>query len=230
MTLTRLFFTLALAFFLTPTTILGQAAADDRMYHDEELREGHTVSLTIPAEASKEQLEDFMDDRYDVNLKGGGLFSNKDVLSAEEISIPALYPESMDLYFRVIPVGNESKVKVTARDSGDTYFGASHMNTTFEALGRILNDYSIYAENRFYTDRLNERQEQVEDVMKDIQKNEEDIEKNKSKIQDNLDENAEMESENRKMSAEIEDLEKDLKKLKEQIEGAKRSLNEANEK
>lgn len=161
-----------------------------------------TVTMKPERKDIQKAFDDWMDDRYNINMKGGGLFSDKNTRRAEAVDILAISADKITFYTRTEERGGETHMTIFASrglgnfvDNGD-YSAFSGLEDVFDSfLSSYLPEY--------YAERVAEAREELEDLRKDFTDAEEDVAKNEEKIRD-------LERENDKLRGEMSDLKKKI--------------------
>ncbi|MET6991738.1 hypothetical protein [Sediminicola arcticus] len=80
--------------------------------HNNELRPCIVVSLDPKPDDLKEAWRDYLNDTYDFKLKGIGFLQNKDLLSAEEVTIKKISSNKIEFYTNIVEneLGSEMMV------------------------------------------------------------------------------------------------------------------------
>ena len=165
-------------------------------------------------------------DKYDVNLDGKKLlFFNKEYMTAEGVVIPQISPRKMDL-----------RVKVDESEKGNTVlhvFAAYGYNNwitpedhpyAYDSLKGIVYDFVSEYLPEYYYERIEETEENIEDlkadnndIEKDLAKNKEDIDEGLAKI-DELERELEAHRESNTLTEEeVIDIKEDILKVKKEI-------------
>ncbi len=151
----------------------------------------------------KKAWDDFLKDNYDVNLKGIGLFANKDILTAEDVRIGRIDQEPIDLFTRIIPQGNMSKINLFMRVRKGKYLGPDNMPVDYNSMKAVFKNFLRSYLSNYYLETFNDLQDEINeieknriDLLEDNSKLVEDIQKNETAI-------AEMTQENEQMNMQI---------------------------
>lgn len=164
------------------------------------------VRMNPSAKKVKEAWEDFMDDKYDVNIKGSGFLTNKDVLYAEKARIPKVSDRAMDLYTKIVEKKGETTFAVFGRFGYDILIDPSKTPDAFRALQEITDEFLAQFLPEFYQSQVEEQSKKVENFRKKIEDLEKDISNREKKIKD---------------------LEKDIQKITKDLEDQRKQLKEA---
>lgn len=140
----------------------------------------------------KDAWEDYMKDNYDVKMKGNGLFTNKDVLRAEQVKINIISNKELDFYTRIVKEAERTKMCVFGSFGYDIPISKKEYPNEFEAMEamtkRFLKDYlpNYYEE---WIDHAQDKLADLEDDRKDMNKK---MEKNIKEIEKLTQENEEL--------------------------------------
>jgi len=200
---------LMIAFSLTAQKVEYQEG--QIMYEDEKIQ---TIEVRLSPTVStiKDKFSEWMNDKYDVNLDGKKLlFFNKEYMTAEGVVIPQISPRKMDL-----------RVKVDESEKGNTVlhvFAAYGYNNwitpedhpyAYDSLKGIVYDFVSEYLPEYYYERIEETEENIEDLKADNNDIEKDLAKNKEDIDKILKENEEL-------RLELEENKSKLKKANENL-------------
>lgn len=135
-------------------------------------------------EEVKDAWEDFIKDNYDVKMKGNGLFTDKDVLHAEQVKFDVVSNKEMDFYTRIVEDDKRTKICVFGSFGYDIPVSKKEYPNEFEAMEavtkRFLKDYLPGYYNEWIDiaqDKLTGLQDDQKDMKSKIEKNKKDIEK-----------------------------------------------------
>lgn len=173
--------------------------------HNKDTRECIMVQMEPNPKDVKEAWRDYIKDNYDVKLKGIGFLSNKDVLSAEAVTIEEVSSRPFDLYTEVVGRRQGSQMCVFAQFGPDSYAGTEQYSQEYERLRDIVESFlGNYLPDHYLT-LVNESQENLDDLIEEQRDLEEDIEDNKEKIAKLMKENEEKARRIEEIKREIED-------------------------
>lgn len=162
--------------------------------HNEKQRPCVQVSLKAPQpKPLKKAWEDFMDDEYDVNMKGIGFLSNKDILTAQEVNIPAMSDKSLNFYTRIIEQGNQTEMCVFSSFGYDIYATPEEYPQAFETMEKMTAQFLRSYLPEYYHEKIEVSMEEVEDIRSEISDLEETMADNTKEIEELKAENAEIE-------------------------------------
>lgn len=212
------------------TTVQAQELSLTEMLvkYDKETRPAIQVVLEPETDAVKKAWEDYMKDEYKVKMKGTGLFSNKDVLSAEEVKISEVSSKKLNFYTRIVEKGANTEMSVFASLGYDLHIGKDNYPAEFAQLKKITVDFLNQYLPTYYQDRLKNNEDQFSNLTKDRDKLEKNITDNTEKIEKLTKENEQMRSELATTEEQLKTVSKDLKESKtkaEGIDGKLRSIN-----
>lgn len=161
------------------------------------------VAMEPEAKAVKKAFEDFMKDKYDVHLRGIGFLANKDVISAEKVTIPKLSDKQLDFHAKVIEEDDITRMSVFAILGYDISVSKANENTDFIAMKNIVGEFLDDYLPNYYQEKLEEAKDQVESLEKDRKDYRGTIEDNKKEIE-------KLQKENEKLSEKLEESESEL--------------------
>lgn len=184
---------------------------------------GIEVIMEPEAKTIKKAIKNWMDDHYDVNLKGMGLFSNKEVLTADKIQIDAISSKQLDLKVQVVEDGSNTKMCLFGSFGYDFPISPTHYPVAYRQMRSLTLDFLDEFLPNWYLNRIEETQEVVGDLGKERKELVEDIEKNKEEIE-------ELKEENEEKSETLTETASDLAKAAATLKQSKEKLKEVNEK
>lgn len=169
----------------------------------------------------KKELKDFLSDKYDVKLKGIGFLSNKDILTAEQVTIPAISDKTMDFSAQVVKANDKTRMCVAGSFGYDISINREKHPREYHAMKNIVLDFlDVYLPN-YYQNKVEEKQE----VVANLQDERNDL---TDDIADNEEEIKQLKKENEKLMKELDETKKQLKTQTAQLENRKKSLNKVN--
>lgn len=170
--------------------------------YDKQRVDALTVSMTPERKDIQKAFDDWMDDRYDINMKGGGLFSDKNTRRAEAVNIPTVSAEKITLFTRTEERSGETRMTIFAsRGLGNFVDNGDY--SAFTGLEDVFDSFLSSYLPEYYEERVSEAREILEDLRKDLTDARDDVTKNEEKIRD-------LERENEKLRTDMRDLEKKI--------------------
>ena len=189
---------------------------DTLIEFDGSLRPCIQVNVDPEPKTLKEAWRDYLKDNYDFKLKGIGFLSNKDLLSAEEITVTQISSKEMDFYTYITEDEIGSEMRVFVRYGYDVYVNKNSTPTDYEALSTIIESFLKYYLPIYYQGRVNDTEKRIEKLRSESNDLQKEIEDDSSRIA--------------ALKEEIEKLEADLKTNTERLEKANIKLIKRNEK
>ncbi len=227
-TKTNIIIGLAVALYLPISSIAQQGVVQGTMEHEGAQRSAMIMELKVPKDHAKDHYKEFMKDRYDVRVKGLGFLQNKDLVSLEEVTMPALHTKAMDLYVLFdYRDKTGTLMKMTGRDGYDLYFGPDHAPEVQQRLMGLLGNFKVYALEAYYTELLEEQNDKKNDLIGDQEDAVDAIEDNKDEIEANLKDNKKREKKIKDLRKENEMRAKQLEELQQEIARSKAELPES---
>ena len=159
------------------------------------------VTLQPDRKDVQEAFEDWMDDRYDIKLKRGGLFANKRTQKAEDVIIPAISSEPITFMTKTEGAGEDTRLYVFAMRGNNPIDRADYK--AFTGMENIFDSFLSSYLPEYYEERVAEAREDLEDLQKDLREAQDDMADNKEKI-------AKLEAENRELTEKQEMLRKQI--------------------
>lgn len=215
-TIKAIFF-LALALFVIQVNAQSSIEPfDTTIDYDKAQRPCIQVNLDPEPKTLKNAWRDYLKDNYDFKLKGIGFLSNKDLLSAEAITVNQISSKAMDFYTHIVEDENGSEMKVFVRHGYDIYISKEDQPHEYEALREILESFIKTYLPKYYEDKINDTEKRVNELTEERNDLKKKIEENSSKIE--------------KLKNEIKQEQKELKSKKTQLETTERKLMKRKEK
>ena len=228
----RIIFSLISFVLLGMTSLQAQRIeiSDAQVNHDDKRQACVKVLIDPQPKAVKKAFESFMDDRYDVNMKGIGFLSNKDVLTAEAAKLPAISDKQLDFYARVVENGKGSEMCVFASLGYDIHITPEDYPRRYKAMKGIVLDFLDQYLPTYYKGRIEDSREWVEDLANERENLKEDIADNKEEMEDLRQEIEDLTKENQELAKQLDETKNKLLKAGEQLDERKEKLNTANQK
>ncbi|MFM6925399.1 MAG: hypothetical protein ACKOU7_07830 [Ferruginibacter sp.] len=183
--------------------------------------------LTVKYDASpktvKKAWDDYFKKTYDVKVKGIGFLTNKEVITATDMSLPAISDKRMNMYASVVDAsGYRSELSFFISFGYDFFIGPENYPTEFAAMKKILNDFSVEFLTDYYYSEASRMTKEIKSLESDISHNNKSIKKNTKKARKESKEvasgleakNISMQMENDQNKRKIEELGKALDALK----------------
>ncbi|MEP7236368.1 MAG: hypothetical protein ABI685_00820 [Ferruginibacter sp.] len=182
-----------------------------------------TVKYDASPKTVKKAWDDYFKKTYDVKVKGIGFLTNKEVITATDITLVAVSDKRMNMYASVVDApGDRSELSYFMSFGYDFYIGPENYAAEFTAMKKILNDFSVEFLTDFYYSEASRMTSDIKGLEKDIKENNKSIKKNTKKARKESKEvanglsakNTSMEMENDQSRRKIEDLSKAIENLK----------------
>lgn len=129
----------------------------------------------------KKEWRDFLKEHYDFKLSGIGLFSNKDILTAEEVVVPNISSDAMDFYTKIVAEQDGTRMSVFAAHGYDIYVNEEYPKE-FAKMKHMMSDFLDQYITQMYADRIKVLEKDLDDLVgeeadlkKSIQSNKEEI-------------------------------------------------------
>jgi len=139
------------------------------------------VKYDVDAKTVKKAWSNFLKKNYKVQTKGIGLLSDKDIVSTHDVTITSISDKRMDIYARIVNVPEGSEMKYFMSFGYDFFIGPENYSKEFEAMKKLLNDFSVEFLNKYYSDQVSESLKKIKGYEKDIKNDNKDIKKNVKK-------------------------------------------------
>jgi translation elongation factor EF-1beta len=191
-----------------------------------------TVKYDASPKAVKKAWDDYFRKTYDVKVKGIGFLTNKEVITATDITLVAVSDKRMNMYASVVDApGDRSELSYFMSFGYDFYIGADKYPTEFTAMKKILNDFSVEFLTDYYYSEASRMTKEIKKLEGDIKDNNKSIKKNTKKARKESKEvasglsakNTSMEMENEQAKRKIEELAKAIEGIKVKQAGVTRN-------
>jgi translation elongation factor EF-1beta len=182
-----------------------------------------SVQYDASPKTVKKACDDYFKKNYDLKIKGIGFLTNKEIISATDVSFPAISDKRMNLYVSVTDApGDRSELKYFMSFGYDFFIGADNYPTEFTAMKKILNDFSVEFLTDFYYSEASRITSEIKGLEKDISGNNKDRKKKTKKARKESKEvasglqakNISMQMENDQAKKKIEELAKAIDDIK----------------
>jgi translation elongation factor EF-1beta len=182
-----------------------------------------TVKYDASPKTVKKAWDDYFKKTYDVKVKGIGFLTNKEVITATDITLVAVSDKRMNMYASVLDApGDRSELSYFMSFGYDFFIGPENYPAEFTAMKKILNDFSVEFLTDFYYSEASRMTKEIKDLEKDIKDNNKSIKKNTKKARKESKEvasglsakNTSMEMENDQAKRKIEELAKAIDAVK----------------
>ncbi len=152
--------------------------------YENKLRPCLAAAVNAEAKPLKQAWAKYLRKNYSVKLKGIGLIMNKDLLTAEDITIAPISANRFNLYSRVFETTTGSEMKVFASFGYDIFMGPDNFPKEFEALSKVTNSFLVEYLSEHYADEISATAKRIKGLGKDKVKLLKEINKNKKEISD----------------------------------------------
>ncbi len=148
---------------------------------ENKLRPCLNVSYDADAKTVKKGWSNFLKKNYKIKTKGIGLFSDKDVISTQDVTINSISDKRMNMYARVTDASGGSDMKYLMSFGYDFFIGPENYPDAFEGMKKLLNDFSVEFLNDYYNDETSDILKKVKKYERDIKQDNRSIKKNDKK-------------------------------------------------
>jgi len=182
-----------------------------------------TVKYDASPKTVKKAWDDYFKKTYGVKVKGIGLLTNKEVITATDLSLVAVSDKRMNMYASVVDAaGDRAELSYFMSFGYDFFIGPSNFPAEFTAMKKILNDFSVEFLTDFYYSEASRMTSEIKGLEKDISQLNKSINKNTKKASKESKEvasglnakNISMQMENEQNKRKIEELGKAIESIK----------------
>ncbi len=208
--------TLLSIFFLAAFAILAKAETpvQSGFYErDGEQRPGIRAVFDASPDEVKDAFEDYMKDKYDVKLKGTGLFTNKDELYAEKVIIEQIINKNINFYARIVEsetTEDQTTMTLFASLGYDVYINQEDYKDGFQTMMNMATQFVSTFVPAYHEEKISATQEELEDLTEELEEYNEEMADSQEQIED--------------LKKKIEKLKKKADKKKEAVEEQKAIL------
>lgn len=189
---------------------------------ENKLRPCLEVKYDASPKTVKKGWEDYMKKNYKIKIKGIGLFTDKDIVSAEDVMINLIGDKRMNMYARVTDIPGGSEMKYFMSFGYDFFIGPDNYAKEFDGMHKLLNDFSIKFLNDYYGDEISSALNKIKGYEKDIKKKNKEIANNIKKSKKGSDAVASgLEGKNNTLNLEIDQLQAKIEDIRKEIESIK---------
>lgn len=186
--------------------------------YENKLRPCYMVVYDAPAANVKKGWVTYMKKNHSIKIKGLSLFSNRDILTAEDVTISSISDKRMNLYTRITDLASGSELKFFVSFGYDFYIGPEKYPLAFEGMNKLLTQFSISYLNDFYAAETSGVLKEIKKLEKGISRDNRSIRKNDNKIRKASGaESSALESKNKALQNEIEMANEKIKQLSEKL-------------
>lgn len=194
--------------------------------YNENMRPCIVVNLDPGTKKLKKAWVKFLKKEYSLKLKGIGGFSNKDLLSAEEVVIDRLSSKQLDFYTNILEDENGSEMKVFVSLGYDIYINEKDYPDEFRNMNEMLTSFLKQYLPQYYNNLISISADRVKDINKEINSLTNEIEKNNLSIQRHTEEVTKLKTDVKDNSDKLSYAEEELKKNQEKLESIQQRLKE----
>jgi len=162
------------------------------------------VVMSPAPDKVKDAFRDYINDKHDVKMKGIGFLSNKDVLTAEAVQIPAITSNNMDFKAKIVENGDNTEMYVIGTLGYDINISPDNYRMEYRAMKNITVNFL----NEFLPEYYQERVDETQDMLSDLRDDRNDL---RDDLADNKEEIADLEKKNRELNAELTSTETKIK-------------------
>lgn len=135
--------------------------SDTTFNYDKALRPCIQVNIDPEPKTLKKAWKKYLKDNYKVNLKGIGFLSNKDLLSAKEITLTQISSKTMDFFTYIVEDEYGSEMKVFIRFGYDIYLTKENSPNEYLVLNEIIKSFLKYYLPKYYKGQINDTEKRI---------------------------------------------------------------------
>lgn len=145
---------------------------------ENKLRPCFAVSYDADPKTVKKAWSKFLDKNYKIKTKGIGLLTDKDLISARDVTISSISDKRMDMYASITDISGGSNMKYFMSFGYDFFIGPDNYPKEFEGMKKLLNDFSVGFLNKYYGDETSQILKQIKHYERDLKKDNKSIKQN----------------------------------------------------
>lgn len=128
---------------MTSTSMFSQTIdlSKKMIEHNKGYRDAIVAEIEPSSKKVKGTWKSYLNDNYDVKLKGFGLFTNKDVLYVEGVKLNELSKKRINIYTKFKNAGGTTKMIVFASLGYDIYFSQQEYPEEFNKMRMIVSAF-----------------------------------------------------------------------------------------
>lgn len=142
------------------------------------LRPCFAVSYDADPKTVKKAWSKFLDKNYKIKTKGIGLLTDKDLITAHDVTINSISDKRMDMYADITNISQGSNMKYFMSFGYDFFIGPDNYPKELEGMKKLLNDFSVSFLNKYYGDETSQILKQIKHYERDIKKDNKSIKQN----------------------------------------------------
>lgn len=208
---------------LSPLTAQPLTIGTGSILYQEGERACVRIEMEPAPKAVKKAWDDYLKKNHDVNLRGIGFLTNKDILSAEAANFAEVSDKVLDVYTRVIEVDQRTEMCVFAALEPDLYLNPETNPAEFNRLQKVVERFLNEYLPDHYGDLVTKSEEKLEDLLDQQKELKDDVADNKREI-------AKLEKENREKSKNLIDVNAAIKDLRATVDERRQKLREIDRK
>lgn len=196
----------------------------DEVRYEESLYPSIEATVNPPPDEVKKAWKDYMNEQFDVGMKGFGFLSNKDVLYAEEVTLESISGNALNFFTKIVQSGDETTIDVFATEVNGPHIDPDDNETAFQTMRQMLVSFLDGFLTDYYRKQVDEKQEEVNDLADEITDLKSDVQDDQEEIEELKEEIQELESEIEKNKREAVKKEESLEEQKENLQQKKSEL------
>ncbi|MTB50919.1 hypothetical protein [Lewinella sp. W8] len=140
------------------------------------------VSIDASYDLVADYLEDFWDDRYEIDVDKFDKDKNALALSAEQVGLPRISDKNFDLYLKAAESGRSTTVSASVVFAENDVVTSQNHATAYRATEGILEEFYQYFYSRYFDEQMEEVRKELDDIRDDGQDATDDADKACKKI------------------------------------------------
>lgn len=166
------------AFFTYGTYAQTYSIDTSEISYENKLRACYSVTYDASSKTTKSAWVDFLKKNHKIKAKGIGMFSNKDIIDAADVTIGRISDKRMNMYARIVDLATGSEMKFFMSFGYDFFIGPQEYAKEFAGMKDLLNDFSVEFLNDYYADEASRLTKKVKSLQKEIKSSNKSIAKN----------------------------------------------------
>lgn len=136
-----------------------------------------------PTEVKKSWAK-YLDKNFKIDVSGLGWFSNKDIITAQDVMLGIVSDKRQNIYARILETPTGTEMKLFASFGYDLFIGKDEYPNEFENLKKLFYNFLMEYLTEYYADKIAETSKTIDKNNREKVKLLKSIEKNKENIAD----------------------------------------------
>lgn len=140
------------------------------------------IKIDAPHDEIADYLEDFWEERYDIDIDKLDKDKASTAMLAEQVSVPIVSDKNFDLYVKAADAGRSTTVSMAIVYSENDVVSSRKHTTSYSAAEAIMGEFHTFFYTKYFDEQMEDVREELEDIRDDGQDASSDAEKARKKI------------------------------------------------